>query len=134
MCVCVCVWPIENPKKRGKDAARLIYEHVNKTHGSAKSREQVLTDLHQFFTCPFLLSDREIHEMNVIRDKAFAGGTVNSTNQLLNAALDSEAAHGNGKGNGSTPTERQLVLRHWDSEGVKIHEGKGETFSVNSKE
>ena len=25
-----CVWPIENPKKRGKDAARLIYEHIKK--------------------------------------------------------------------------------------------------------
>ena len=70
-----------------------------------------MTDLHQLIMYPFLLSDGKIHEMNVIRDKAFAGGAVKSKNQLLNAALDSEAAHGNGKGNGSTSTERQLVLQ-----------------------
>ena len=78
-----CAWPIENPKKRGKDAARLIYEHIKKTHATAKSREQVLTDLHQIETHPFLLTDVELQEMNVIRDKALAGGAVKSTNQFL---------------------------------------------------
>ena len=69
-----------------------------------------MTDLHQLFTYPLLLSDGEIHEMNIIRDKALAGVAVKSTNQLLASALDNEA-HGNGKGNGSTTTERQLVLQ-----------------------
>ena len=106
-----CAWPIENPKKRGKDAARLIYEHIKKTHATAKSREQVLTDLHQIETYPFLLTDVELQEMNVIRDKALAGGAVKSTNQLLASALNNETLGRNGRSDGSTTTERQLVLQ-----------------------
>ena len=107
-----CVWPIDKPHKRGKDAARLVYEHVKQTHASAKSRDRVLTDLNQIIIYLFLLNNDELQEMNVIRDKAFAGGAVKSTHQLLNATLGNEAgvkAHGNSKGSGNTPTERQLA-------------------------
>ena len=106
-----CAWPIENPKKRGKDAARLIYEHINQKHAGAKQREKVLKDLHQIETYPFLLSDSELQEMNAIRDKALAGGAVKSTNQLLASALDNETRGKHWRSDGSTTTERQLVLQ-----------------------
>ena len=70
-----------------------------------------MTDLHQIFTYPLLLSDSEMHEMNVIRDKALAGGAVKSTNQLLASALDNEALGEKWRSDGSTTTERQLVLQ-----------------------
>ena len=70
-----------------------------------------MTDLHQIETYPFLLSDIELQEMNVIRDKALAGGAVKSTNQLLASALNNETLGRKGRSDGSTTTERQLVLQ-----------------------
>ena len=70
-----------------------------------------MTDLRQIETYPFLLTDVELQEMNVIRDKALAGGAVKSTNQLLASALDNETLGRNGRNDGSTTTERQLVLQ-----------------------
>ena len=70
-----------------------------------------MKDLHQIETYPFLLSDSELQEMNVIRDKALAGGGVKSTNQLLASALDNETLGKHSRSDGSTTTERQLVLQ-----------------------